>query len=396
MLLQRLWLPHLNNQLRQYAKKVRSPLKGTMNGNKRMVHQEIMHYVNPYARINVVSDAFVRIQPADVHQYTSGDVFIAQLTGGQVKNSNFTLDVKLDNEDKEVNVVVKKVADPAQPFECHLQIPIRSDVSVQGKAGVRVENIQSELLEIKAEGPIITKNVKATKVSLFSENGNINCQGTLLGQITEIETHNGNIAMTKLQGDNLKCSTKAGSILTDCCYVEKSRFETQTGRLELKNVHKTSEVHVHQKAELNMSEFLLFCLLLAKEIHIRIVFHAAGVHGNLQVVTKGGSLNLQLSELEGHSQIEADNLQDEAVVHISQAIEQELNIEVSACKVSLADELGHVAHALNEDKNKFHLRNEKKGRLLINSTGDKGVRLGKQSWSDMMRQKLQDIGHEVP
>lgn len=63
-----------------------------------------------------------------------------------------------------------------------------------------------------------------------------------------------NISMDKLQGDNLNCSTKAGSIITDCCYVEKSKFQTETGRLELKNVHKTSEVHVHKSAELNMSE----------------------------------------------------------------------------------------------------------------------------------------------
>ncbi|EDV37979.1 uncharacterized protein Dana_GF13727 [Drosophila ananassae] len=374
MLLQRLWLPHLSNHLRQYAKKSPVYLKPKMTSNKRMVHQEILRYVNPYARIKVASDIFVRIQPADVHQYTSGDVFIAQLQGGQVKNSNVSLDVKVENEDKEVNVKIKKLTEEPTQFECHLQIPVRSDVCVEGQAGVRVENTQSELLKVNAKGGIITKNVKATKISLYSENGNINCQGTLLGKITEIETHNGNISMDKLQGDNLNCSTKAGSIITDCCYVEKSKFQTETGRLELKNVHKTSEVHVHKSAELNMT----------------------GVHGNLQVVSKGGSLNLQLSELEGHSKIEANNLKDDAVINISQTIEQDLNIEISASKVSLEKELEHVMHALSEDKNKFLLSNVNKHRLLINSTGEKGVRLGKQSWSDMMRQKLQAIGSEIP
>lgn len=120
------------------------------------------------------------------------------------------------------------------------------------------------------------------------------------------------------------------------------------------------------------------------------------MHGNLQVVSKGGSLNLQLSELEGHSKIEANNLQDDAVINISQTIEQDLNIEISASKVSLEKELEHVMHALSEDKNKFLLSNVNKHRLLINSTGEKGVRLGKQSWSDMMRQKLQAIGSELP
>nr|XP_016941236.1 uncharacterized protein LOC108018228 [Drosophila suzukii] len=374
MLLQRVWLPQLNNHLRQYAKKSRAQFKPIMAVSKRMVHQEILHYVNPFARINVKSDIFLRIQPADVHLYTSGDVFIAQLLGGQVKNSNVSLDVKITDEDKVVNVVVKQLAEQPSQIECSLQIPVRSDVSVQAKGSVRVEGVQSELLQVKAEGGILTKNVKATNISLYSENGNINCQGTLLGKITEIETQNGNISMDKLQGDSLNCSTKAGSIVTDCCYVEKSNFQTQTGRLELKNVHKSSQVHVHQSAELNMT----------------------GVHGNLQVTSKGGSLNVQLSELVGHNKIDAHNLEEEAIIHISQAIEQDLHIEVTAPEVKLETELEHVAHALNEDKNKFLLSNSNTNRLQVSSTGGKGVRLGKQSWSDMMRQKLQAIGPEVP
>jgi len=120
------------------------------------------------------------------------------------------------------------------------------------------------------------------------------------------------------------------------------------------------------------------------------------VHGNLQVTSKGGSLNVQLSELVGHNKIDAHNLEEEAIIHISQAIEQDLHIEVTAPEVKLETELEHVAHALNEDKNKFLLSNSNTNRLQVSSTGGKGVRLGKQSWSDMMRQKLQAIGPEVP
>ncbi|XP_017024884.1 protein FAM185A [Drosophila kikkawai] len=370
-LLQRL-CTHIYKHQRHYVKKLRVDLKPNMSSNKRMVHQEILHYVNPFARIDVKSDIFVRVQPADVHRYTSGDVFIAQLCGGPVKNSNVTLDVKVSDDNKEVSVVVKKLTDQPSSFECILQVPVRSDVCTAGKANVRVEGIQSELLQVKAEGGILTKNVKATNISLYSENGNIICQGTLLGKITEIETHNGNISMDKLQGDSLTASTKSGSIVTDCCYVEESKFETATGRLDLKNVHKTSQVHVHDSADLSMT----------------------GVHGNLQVVTKGGSLNIQLSELVGHNKIDAQNLTDEAVIYISQTIEQDLNIDVGASNISLDTELEHLTHALSEDKSRFLLRNENNHKLMVSSQGQKGVRLGKQSWSDMMRQKLQNASNE--
>lgn len=189
--MQRVWLQAISNHQRHYAKKLRVQLRPAMASNRRMVHQEILRYVNPFARINVNSDIFVRVQPADVHQYTSGDVFIAQLCGGPVKNCNVSLDVKVADDDKEVSVVVKKLTEQPTSIECILQIPVRSDVSAVGKGNVRVEGIQGELLQVKAEGGILTKNVKATNISLYTENGNINCQGTLLGKITEIETHNG-------------------------------------------------------------------------------------------------------------------------------------------------------------------------------------------------------------
>ncbi|XP_030376622.1 uncharacterized protein LOC115625617 [Scaptodrosophila lebanonensis] len=359
------WLPHVQRYLRHYAKKSKLPV---MASNKRMVHQEMLRYVNPFARINVDSEIFLQVQPADVHQYTSGDVFIAQLFGDEVKNCTATLEVDITDNDKVVNVVVKKLPGNLSRFHCALKVPIRAELYIKSGANVRVEGIQSEALEIKSFGNINTNNVKATKVVLFSENGNVICNGTLLGKSTEIKTNNGNIVLNKAQGDSLNCSTKDGGINTDCCYVENSNFQTETGRLELKNVHKCSEVHVHRAGELKMT----------------------GVHGNLKIIAKGGSMNLQLSEVVGRSQIVAQDLDNEAVINISESIEQNTKVEVNACVVNLDDSLDHVAHALSEDKSTFLLNNvnTEHAHLLINSTGDKGVRIGKQSWADILRQKI--------
>ncbi|EDW08988.2 uncharacterized protein Dmoj_GI19267 [Drosophila mojavensis] len=346
---------------RNYAKKP----KGAMAHNRRMVHKELLRYVNPYACINIKSDIAIHVEPADVHVYTSGDVIIAQLTGGPVSNSNVDLNMDIEDGDKVVNVLVKKLNEQKSHFKCLLKIPVRADVNLEAKEKVTIQGIQGEVLKIKAAGDIFTRNVRATEISLNSENGNIICEGTLLGKSTEIETQNGNINLDKLQGDSLKCSTQAGDINTDCCYVEKSKFETTTGSMELKNVHKTSEVYVHQAGDLKMT----------------------GVHGNLNVFSKGGSMNLQLSELNGKSEIVAQNLIDEAIINISEAIEN-INIEVKASQVNLNNELDHVSHALSEDKSKFLLNNENDHHLVISTTGENGVRLGKQSWTDMLRQKM--------
>ncbi|XP_034479351.1 protein FAM185A [Drosophila innubila] len=364
-ILQRLrWFPPIsvNNYFRYYAKKS----KPAMTSSRRMVQQEFLHYVNPYARINVKSDIFLKVEPVDVHVHTSGDVFIAQLLGEATHNCNAKLDVNVSDDDKVVNVLVTKLTTQAGRSRCYLKIPVRAEVHVDGGAKVFVQSIQGEALQVRAAEGITTKNVRATNISLFSENGDIVCEGTLLGKSTEIETHIGNIVLDKLQGDSLKCSTKAGSIKTDCCYVENSKFETTTGQMELKNVHKTSEVHVHDAGDLKMT----------------------GVHGNLSVNSKGGNLSLQLSELTGKSQIVAQNLANEAVINISEAIETNINIEVKASQVNLDNELEHVSHALSNDKSIFQLKNNNEHQLLISSTGKSGVRLGKQSWMDIMRQTI--------
>ncbi|KAH8370669.1 hypothetical protein KR093_004609, partial [Drosophila rubida] len=361
-ILQRLrWFPPISiaKCIRYYAKK---PKTSSMSNNRRMVQQEFLHYVNPYARINIKSDIYVNVEPVDVHVHTSGDVFIAQLVAEATQNCNAQLDVNVSEDDKVVNVLVKQLTAQANRSKCYVKIPVWAEAHIETAAKVFVQGIQSEELQVMAADGITTKNVRATNISLFSENGNIVCQGFLLGKHTEIETHNGNITLDKLQGDSLKCSTKTGSINTDCCYVENSKFETTTGSMELKNVHKISEVNVHEAGDLKM----------------------IGVHGNLNVNSNGGNMSLQLSELIGNSQIVAQNLENEAVINISESIESKINIEVNAVEVNLDNNMEHVAHALSDDKSTFQLISDNEDHLIVSSTGLNGVRLGKQSWSDLM------------
>lgn len=63
--------------------------------------------------------------------------------------------------------------------------------------------------------------------------------------------------MDKLQGDVITCKTKQGNISTNCSYVESSTFETDSGFLDLKNVHKKTKICVHQKGDLKMSKIFL-------------------------------------------------------------------------------------------------------------------------------------------
>lgn len=55
-----------------------------------------------------------------------------------------------------------------------------------------------------------------------------------------------------MQGDEIICKTDSGNISTSSCYSETSTFETNTGKLDLQNIHKTSKVLVNRDGNLKM------------------------------------------------------------------------------------------------------------------------------------------------
>lgn len=55
-------------------------------------------------------------------------------------------------------------------------------------------------------------------------------------------------------GNKLLCQTENGEINIGSCYANFSKFETDSGYLNLKSIHKFAEVDIHGKGSLNMSE----------------------------------------------------------------------------------------------------------------------------------------------
>lgn len=74
--------------------------------------------------------------------------------------------------------------------------------------------------------------------------------------------------MDKLQGDLMYCKTFQGNISLNSCYVESSHFVTETGSLNLKNLHKKSEVYVLKEGNVEICE--LFCGFLEKSERIAL------------------------------------------------------------------------------------------------------------------------------
>ena len=74
-------------------------------------------------------------------------------------------------------------------------------------------------------------------------------------------------------------STNTGPISVASCYSDQSKFSTQTGDLDLKNVHNDSYVAVYTDSKVKMS----------------------GIDGTANVFMKKGSLDIQISHVRHES-----------------------------------------------------------------------------------------------
>lgn len=160
----------------------------------------------------------------------------------------------------------------------------------------------------------------------------------------------------------------SGSITTNSCYAEASKFVSLSGRLLLKNVHKFSEMYLLEAGgELDVS----------------------GFHGTLQAKTNGGRLRFQLTEVYGDSCIVAMNKPEELVLNMSEFVLENTELEMVAEQVLLDESVEYLRDGVLEN-GIFRLEHPNlecsEDKLSVSCDGM--IRLGKMSWADTIRLKM--------
>ncbi|XP_037948784.1 uncharacterized protein LOC119680165 [Teleopsis dalmanni] len=343
-------------QVRNLSKKLNYINKPTM----KQVHEELLLHIDPQPKINICADIQVIVRVADVHAYPNGDVFIAELHGGHVKNCGSAMNIKVSEDEKEVDVKLTKLTEDTD-FHCELMVPVRSSLNIKSKANCILSNLHSDDICVDAEKNIKTTDIRATNITFNSKNGDVNCAGLLLGNETNIATEgNGEITLNKPLGNMLKCRTISGNITTNSCYSNSSFFETDFGRLKLKNVHKQSKVVVHKNGRLEMT----------------------GVHGNINLHINGGDINLQLTEIHGESNV-YNVANTESIINVSDEVEANTHIAVKSALIVLDPSLSHLNSCLCPESKKFSLKREDTNPNQLNVWSKGCVKLGKKSWTEI-------------
>lgn len=171
--------------------------------------------------------------------------------------------------------------------------------------------------------------------------------------------------MDKIQGDLLFAICDSGSITTDSCYSEASKFVSLNGKLNLKNVHKFCEMYLLEAGgELDVS----------------------GFHGRLQAKMNGGRLRFQLTEVYGDSCIFAMGKPEELIINVSDFVIENTAMEMTAGNIIVEDSLAHMEGCVLE-KGIFRSVNDNlemsEDKLTVTTGGE--LRLGKMSWTDSLK-----------
>lgn len=178
---------------------------------------------------------------------------------------------------------------PDKHTTLHVEVPIVYDVNVvtEGEHGDIAcrDMIESHYCHLSSqEGDITVTSVKTGNLIIQSETGDIQCSGAIQGSVSIVSGDGDVVADKRFLGPSLDMSTDTGDIIVSSCYSDQSKFSTQTGTLQLRNVHNESYVAVYGEGDVTM----------------------AGVDGSTNVFIKKGNLDIQISHVSNESRVHVE------------------------------------------------------------------------------------------
>ena len=250
----------------------------------------------------------------------------------QVQSSDPSLttdDVDIQVSQKDGKLAVSGYGASNSSVLVDVEVPIVYDVTVvtSDSAGIQVRDLlESAWCHLTSQsGPVVVAGVKTANLLVESETGDVTCRGAIQGAV-RINTNSGCVSSDRrFTGPSLDISTESGSIQVTSCYSDQSRFSTMTGQLRLSNIHHTSYVAVHERADVRM----------------------VGLDGTASVFMKAGSLDLQVSCVRGESRVQLE----QGDIQLKIAESQPLKLCVTGREVTVDEKFSSYGKIEGKEEN---------------------------------------------
>jgi hypothetical protein len=142
--------------------------------------------------------------------------------------------------------------------------------------------MESDYCQVTSEsGTVIANRIKTQAMTIDTVSGDILCTGPMQGSI-KINSLSGNvIAEQRFIGPSLDISTDTGDIRVAASYADQSKFSTNKGNINLRNIHNESYVAVYESGDVKIK----------------------GIDGSTNVFVKKGDLEVHISQIKHESRI---------------------------------------------------------------------------------------------
>jgi hypothetical protein len=166
-----------------------------------------------------------------------------------------------------------------------VEVPIVHSVNIEAvkSASAEVSDfMESDYCQVTSEsGTVIANRIKTQAMTIDTVSGDILCTGPMQGSI-KINSLSGNvIAEQRFIGPSLDISTDTGDIRVAASYADQSKFSTNKGNINLRNIHNESYVAVYESGDVKIK----------------------GIDGSTNVFVKKGDLEVHISQIKHESRI---------------------------------------------------------------------------------------------
>lgn len=239
--------------------------------------------------LSVRSPSNVKVMSLGHHEHPNMDRCIVKVLAPATSSPQCDTTVNQDGDT--LKVVTKaespeKIKDVATVIKLPMTHNIDVDTSESTYACIEAENfIESDFCNLTSKsGTITAAGIKSDKISLASVSGDIECSGLLQGDIS-IKTEDGNvISNRRFTGPALNVTTDSGDIRVASSYADESKFSSNTGSMNLRNLHNESFIAVYEQGDVN----------------------AHGIDGSANIFVKKGDVDVHISRLLAESRIHVE------------------------------------------------------------------------------------------
>ncbi|XP_020601270.1 protein FAM185A-like [Orbicella faveolata] len=212
---------------------------------------------------------------------------------------------------------------PSKDVSLHFQVPANygADIKVRDDANVDIRNLEGGPFDIiMDQGTCRVKNLRGSHLRVKTNGGSIECESQLLFELGNLDTKKkGKISVKKLQGKEFCLETENGAIDVGASYVLKAQLSSESGHINLGDIHGESEVSVKSgDISIGSTSGILKAVTNTGNIDISL-----SRHNNVILETKEGDIHIKSLEESLYSELQVKSKHIDINSNVNVAIDKE-------------------------------------------------------------------------